>query len=624
MPTETVWIVITVPKAAPYTGADTSFKIRNDLKLYTAQTELSKKTWEQVLEICLKNLGIGDTAIWMPSKDDKRVQVYFTVDLFDNDATLNYLNSMGFGMRKGTEGAQSEPKKTASSFKKAQDDFLKSVTSRLTVTQVVEGVKGASQCTFDFIMYTVYSCCIAAAGIMSSSPIDVAASMCIEPVMATVLAGAFGTVVKDWSLIKIGIRNNFIVLFICLVMGFVYALIGILWAPQWNVMWPTSEMVVRGLWKSLWYGALQAAAAGGAVALSLLNNNQCAIVGVAVASTFMPPFLNTGILWAYTCHLSWRGMGQEYQTYNISGNLYRLKEAWAPMEGYAIVYYPDMRWECMYMSYISALYTYVNVACLYLFCVLTLKLKEVAPLGGLEPNKRFFQEDIPKYREYNQQQRKSLATGMGTGDNMGSQILREWAKVAGLDPNVLLSDRPEARITQLQTLRDLVQDIENDQVYNTVTRNIMGQRSERNLLRRLTSSNIYAGSAADLRSRSATDPSYRDGGEAEMGVYYTNTSGRRLSTTRLHPDDVMGGRGLRPREFETNRRASIALQRKLREAPHSPYSMWPNANGSKDDVDQEPRSRFTVSEVRQRSGTRRSSNLSEANDKPDYYTSTKF
>lgn len=196
-------------------------------------------------------------------------------------------------------------------------------------------------------------------------------------------------------------------------------------------------MSSRGLWKSLWYGALQAAWAGGAIALALLSCNQCAIVGVAITSTFMPPVLNSGILWAYVCHLSWRGLNQEYQTYNVSGTLVEMKPAWAPMGDYTPTYYVDMRWECMYMSYISALYTYVNVVCLWLGCVVTLKMKEIAPLGKLEPNKRFFQEDLRAYREYNANMRKSMA--VGTNDTIGNQVLREWAvsKALRLFANVL-------------------------------------------------------------------------------------------------------------------------------------------------------------------------------------------
>jgi len=42
--------------------------------------------------------------------------------------------------------------------------------------------------------------------------------------------------------------------------------------------------------------------------------------------------------------------------------------------------------------------------------------------------------------------------------------------IAGLDANQLLSDRPEARVTQLQTLTDIARDVEADQVYQ-FTRN---------------------------------------------------------------------------------------------------------------------------------------------------------
>lgn len=40
----------------------------------------------------------------------------------------------------------------------------------------------------------------------------------------------------------------------------------------------------------------------------------------------------------------------------------------------------------------------------------------------------------------------------------------------GIDPNDLLSDRPEARVTQFQTLNDIVRDVEADQVYRSIQR----------------------------------------------------------------------------------------------------------------------------------------------------------
>lgn len=43
-------------------------------------------------------------------------------------------------------------------------------------------------------------------GLLGNVPIDIAAAMCIEPVMATVLVAAFGCVIHDKKMIKMGIR----------------------------------------------------------------------------------------------------------------------------------------------------------------------------------------------------------------------------------------------------------------------------------------------------------------------------------------------------------------------------------------------------------------------------------
>lgn len=177
----------------------------------------------------------------------------------------------------------------------------------MTVAQVVQGVRSSAEMTFDFVMYAIFAGCIAAAGLLNNSPVDVAAAMMIEPVMATVIAITFGLVIHDRELTWIGIRSCFISLIICLIVGYVYGGIAFIWWREWDPpptgWWPTPEMQVRGLWRTLWYGALQALAAGGAIAVTLLNDNQAALVGVAVASTFLPPFINTGLLWAYATHI---------------------------------------------------------------------------------------------------------------------------------------------------------------------------------------------------------------------------------------------------------------------------------------------------------------------------------
>ena len=261
-------------------------------------------------------------------------------------------------------------------FKRVQQEFLESVTSRLTVAQVVEGVRNSSTITFDFLAYTFFAGVIAAAALLNNSPVDIAAAMMIEPVMGTVMAVCFGMIVHDRSLIKLGWISMGIVLLICIVIGFVYGLVFMIWSVEWHPepdgVWPTDEMEVRGTYKGLIYGLLQAMGAGGAVAISLLNDAQGPLVGVAVASTFLPPHVNTGLLWAYACHLEWRGLGEEYVLHNVSGTIRRMKPSWIPQRGYTPHYYDDMRYESLALGGFSLCLTYLNVVGMIFVCYIML------------------------------------------------------------------------------------------------------------------------------------------------------------------------------------------------------------------------------------------------------------
>lgn len=441
--------------------------------------------------------------------------MYFPVDLYNNDATLNYLQTKGIGVRRESSVGyipfglyftnesedeeleddvfSSEPvggekrgnkvefgSQKMKGFKRIQDEFLKSVTSRLTVAQVVQGVRSSAEMTFDFVMYAIFAGCIAAAGLLNNSAVDVAAAMMIEPVMATVIAITFGLVIQDRSLTMTGVRSCIISLIICLVVGYIYGVIVFFWSEGWNPppagVWPTPEMAVRGEWRTLWYGALQALAAGGAISVTLLNDNQAALVGVAVASTFLPPFINTGLLWAYATHITVRGNYQDLEPFTYEGKSYMLKKAWQPMKGYEVIHNVDMRWEFMALSGVSMIYTLVNIVCMLAMGYILLRAKEVVPLGSLEPNKRFFTQDIKVARDYNRRMTLLPPGTVNPEEAIGNQILTEWAQIAGLDPGTLLSEKPEAEITRRQTLFDIIGDVTSDSTYQSVTKNALGAR----------------------------------------------------------------------------------------------------------------------------------------------------
>lgn len=129
-----------------------------------------------------------------------------------------------------------------------------------------------------------------------------------------------------------------------------------------------------GEYKTLIYGAVIATAGGAVLAVILLKNNICAMTGVAVATTFMPPFVNGGLCFALAAHLQMAANSQQYQSYNFSGDVRWLKPAYAPAPNYDPSYSYDMRIECLILAAISFAYTFVNVFCLGLSGFIVLKV----------------------------------------------------------------------------------------------------------------------------------------------------------------------------------------------------------------------------------------------------------
>ena len=184
----------------------------------------------------LDELQIEDV-VWAPTRSDNFFQVYFPLEVFENDSILNILKSKGIGTKSETsigyipfnlffyeELSDSDDdsneynleywlkcfchpielkrvsfslpadmdghkldlsKKQNYGFKEVTQNFLKSVTSRLTVAQVVEGVKSGAEVTFDFCAYTLMAAFIAAFGLVNNDPVNIAASMMIEPIMVS-------------------------------------------------------------------------------------------------------------------------------------------------------------------------------------------------------------------------------------------------------------------------------------------------------------------------------------------------------------------------------------------------------------------------------------------------------
>ena len=68
-------------------------------------------------------------------------------------------------------------------FKENKNKFLKSVTARLTVAQIVSSVRDSATLTFDFLCYLIFASWIAAMGLLDNSVVSLVASMLVSPMM---------------------------------------------------------------------------------------------------------------------------------------------------------------------------------------------------------------------------------------------------------------------------------------------------------------------------------------------------------------------------------------------------------------------------------------------------------
>ncbi|KAJ8894755.1 hypothetical protein PR048_000062 [Dryococelus australis] len=127
--------------------------------------------------------------------------------------------------------------------RKAWNNFVQSIRSKLTVKQVVDGVRNGAECSFDYLTLVLTADMVAAVGLVENNSVNIVAAMLISPLMGPIMAVTFGTIISDRKLQKIGLRSEFIGLMISLLFGYVFGcLVGCTEDPWGNGDWPTEEM----------------------------------------------------------------------------------------------------------------------------------------------------------------------------------------------------------------------------------------------------------------------------------------------------------------------------------------------------------------------------------------------
>ncbi|XP_046993930.1 uncharacterized protein LOC124606011, partial [Schistocerca americana] len=369
-----------------------------------------------VLEDLLKKLGI-EHVVWCKDKVGNYFEVFFPLGAGDpTENCLHCLTELGIGkkhnsivsvvpsnvfyhgMNDGT--ADFNPDDTVGELipKKNWNNFVQSVRSKLTVKQVVDGVRNGAELSFDYLLLVLTADIIAAVGLLENNSVNIVAAMLVSPLMGPVMAMTFGTIIADWKLFKIGLRSEAIGLLLSTLFGFIFGLLlGTTESPWGYGDWPTEEMKGRGNYRSLWVGVMWALPSGTGVALALLQGSAGPLIGVAISASLLPPAVNCGIMWALACTVV---NDKNYTVLVLQG-----EDPSQPnfTSGYEPLYYDDSKAkELSVMGIISLCLTLINICCIFICAILVLKVKEVAAPYTSSPDlRRFWEHDIRMARDVN-------------------------------------------------------------------------------------------------------------------------------------------------------------------------------------------------------------------------------
>uniref|UniRef100_A0A1B0ESY2 Uncharacterized protein n=2 Tax=Lutzomyia longipalpis TaxID=7200 RepID=A0A1B0ESY2_LUTLO len=176
---------------------------------------------EKVLEELLKKLEI-EHVVWSVDKKGHFHQVIFPLQSGDPcETTLHCLTELGIGLKLEsnvsvvpcsvtfdatkdifTEEVLSEEEQSK------WNTFVDSIRSKLTVKQVVDGVRAGGSLSFDYLLLIVTADSLAALGLVENNAPNITAAMLVSPLMGPVMSITFGTIISDYELMQVvdGVR----------------------------------------------------------------------------------------------------------------------------------------------------------------------------------------------------------------------------------------------------------------------------------------------------------------------------------------------------------------------------------------------------------------------------------
>ncbi|XP_063535658.1 uncharacterized protein LOC134745532 [Cydia strobilella] len=367
-------------------------------------------TLESILQELLNKLEVSKV-VWVSDKPGNYYEVIFPLPTGDECETmLHCLTQLGIGVRWKSvvsvlpcsvvhSALEHEDYDEDTIIRKSEEakrwrSFVESIRSKLTVKQVVDGVRGGGELSFDYLTLILTADSLAALGLVENNASNIVAAMLVSPLMGPVMSITFGTIIADRSLVRSGFESLVLGMFFSLVFGFIFGLIlGTTEMPWGFGDWPTEEMKSRGNVRALWMGVLWALTSGTGVALALLQGSAGPLIGIAISASLLPPVVNCGLYWALACiWLLYPGV----KIPHIKGEAYTGNSSYEPL------YHDYLPIEFAVNGIVSCCLTIVNVICIFITAIMFLKIKEVAaPYTSTPDLRRFWEQDIRVAREAN-------------------------------------------------------------------------------------------------------------------------------------------------------------------------------------------------------------------------------
>ncbi|CAB4067554.1 unnamed protein product [Lepeophtheirus salmonis] len=409
----------------------------NDIDPYADSTNsvalVEKESYESRLRYYLKN-DLKNSRYTTRISDDGRSVLYsFQIKSINVESILIELTRRGFGTDKDTTvsvvqehislgsilpidpsrntfGEESEDKDGSSKEEGEDSKFYLSVKSRLMVAEVISRIRAGGNFTFDYCMLVILAGMIAFMGLVDNNSVTLVASMLVSPIMGPILAGIFGFVIQDSSLIIQGVRNELVSLLMCILIGMLFGIFVSLMIlfDVYEVIdvsqWPSEEMLSRGRTKALITGIFVAIPSGAGIALSVLGGNAGSLVGVAISASLLPPAVNAGVYWAFSLLAAVYQGGYDGITSRPELECPLPTDAGiSPSEArnnFLLFYHCDLAVDAFVSGFVSLTLTILNIICIIFTGYAILRIKEVTPDKIPQTFSNFWKRDIKAHRNY--------------------------------------------------------------------------------------------------------------------------------------------------------------------------------------------------------------------------------